>query len=91
MPTSKSARKKVRKDEVCRLRNKSTKSALRTQIKKFVVAVKNKDIEEAEKNLSLAAKKLDKAAAKNILHKNAASRRKSRLTKLLNKQKAAVS
>lgn len=91
MPTSKSAKKKVKIDDVRRLRNKSAKSALRTQIKKFVSAVKSRDIGEAENHLSLAAKKLDKLAAKNIIHKNAASRKKSRLTKLLNKQKATAS
>ncbi len=89
MPTSKSARKNVRQDVVRRLRNRVQKSALRTQIKKFVSAVKNHDMEEAKKNLSLASKKLDKIAARNIIRKNTASRKKSRLTKMLNRQKAA--
>ncbi|ODS31072.1 MAG: 30S ribosomal protein RpsT [Candidatus Scalindua rubra] len=91
MPNSKSAKKKVRKDIKRRMRNREAKSALRTQIKKFVLAVKSNNIEEAEKNLSLASKKLDKVAAKRIIHKNTASRKKSRLAKILNKQKAATS
>ena len=91
MPTSKSAKKNVRQDAVLRMRNRDKKSALRTQIKKFVVAVKKNELEKAEKNLSLATKKLDKIAAKNIIHKKTASRKKSRLTKMLNKQKAASS
>jgi len=91
MPTSKSAKKNVRQDAVLRMRNRDKKSALRTQIKKFVLSVKKNELEEAEKHLSLATKKLDKIAAKNIIHKKTASRKKSRLTKMLNKQKAASS
>ena len=67
MPTSKSAKKNVRQDAVLRMRNRDKKSALRTQIKKFVVAVKKNELEEAEKNLTLATKKLDKIAANVIL------------------------
>jgi len=91
MPTSKSAKKNVRQDAVLRMRNRDKKSALRTQIKKFVLSVKKNELEEAERSLSLATKKLDKIAAKNIIHKKTASRKKSRLTKMLNKQKAASS
>ncbi|GAX62725.1 30S ribosomal protein S20 [Candidatus Scalindua japonica] len=90
MPTRKSAKKTIRQDAVRRIRNRSDKSALRTQIKKFVSATKNHDFDEAGKHLSLAAKKLDKIAAKNIIHKKTASRKKSRLAKFLNKHKAAV-
>lgn len=91
MPTNKSAKKRVRQNAVRRIRNRSYKSALKTQIKKFTSAVENKDIGEAEKQLSLVTKKLDKLASKKILHKNMASRKKSRLAKALNKQKSATS
>ena len=91
MPTSKSTKKTLRQDAVRRMRNRDKKSALRTQIKKFVLTVKKNEFEEAEKHLSLATKKLDKIAAKNITHKKTASRKKSRLTKMLNKQKASSS
>lgn len=90
MPTRKSAKKTIRQDSVRRMRNRSDKSALRTQIKKFVAAVKSHDFDEAGKHLSLATKKLDKIAAKNIIHKKTASRKKSRLTRFLNKQKTAA-
>ncbi len=90
MPTRKSAKKSIRQDAVRRMRNRSDKSALRTQIKKFVSAVKSHDFDEAGKHLSLATKKLDKIAAKNIIHKKTASRKKSRLVRFLNKQKAAA-
>ncbi len=90
MSTRNSAKKTLRQDAVRRMRNRSDKSALRTQIKKFVLAVKSRDFDEAEKHLSLATKRLDKIAAKNIIHKKTASRKKSRLAKFLNKQKAAA-
>jgi len=90
MPTRKSAKKTIRQDSVRRMKNRSDKSALRTQIKKFVSAVKSHDFEEAEKCLSLATKKLDKVAAKNIIHKKTASRKKSRLARFLNKHKASA-
>ena len=90
MPTRKSAKKTIRQDSVRRMRNRSDKSALRTQIKKFVSAVKSHDFDEAGKHLSLVTKKLDKIATKNIIHKKTASRKKSRLARFLNKQKAAA-
>lgn len=91
MPNSKSAKKNVRQHAVRRMRNREGKSALRTQIKKLVLAAKRHDMEEAEKHLILATKMLDKIAAKNVIHKKTASRKKSRLAKMLNKQKAASS
>ncbi len=90
MSLRKSAKKTLRQDAVRRMRNRSDKSALRTQIKKFVSAAKSHDFDEAGKHLSLATKKLDKIAAKNIIHKKTASRKKSRLAKFLNKHKAAA-
>ncbi len=51
MPIRKSAKKTIRQDAVNRMRNRSDKSALRTQIKKFVSAVKSRDFDEAEKHL----------------------------------------
>ncbi|MFQ5712902.1 MAG: 30S ribosomal protein S20 [Candidatus Scalinduaceae bacterium] len=91
MPTSKSAKKRVRQNAVRRMRNRGDKSALKTQIKRLVSAVESKNFEEAEKHLSLTTKGLDKLASKNIIHKNTASRKKSRLARMLNKQKAAKS
>ena len=90
MSTRKSAKKSIRQDSVRRIRNRSDKSALKTQIKKFVSAIKSHDFDEAGKHLSLVTKKLDKIAAKNIIHKKTASRKKSRLARFLIKQKAAA-
>ena len=90
MSARNSAKKTLRQDTVRRMRNRRDKSALKTQIKKFVAAVKSHDFEDADKHLSLVTKKLDKIAAKNIIHKKTASRKKSRLTRFLNKHKAAA-
>ncbi len=91
MPTSKSAKRRVRQNAVHRMRNRGDKSALKTQIKRLISSVENKNFEEAEKHFSLTTKRLDRLASKNIIHKNTASRKKSRLARMLNKQKAAKS
>lgn len=71
-------------NEKKRLQNAAFKSSLRTAIKKFEVAVANNNLEEAKSAFSLATKKLDKALAKGLYHKNHVSRSKSHLSKLLN-------
>lgn len=90
MPTMKSAKKRLRQNIKHNLRNRSYRSALKTQIKDFLGVVKEGKVQAAEEELRLTVKKLDKAAAKGILHKKTASRRKSRLTKKLNRVKAAA-
>ena len=84
MPHSRQARKRMKQSETRRLRNKATKSAMRTQIKKVRSEVKAGDAAAAEKAFSVAMKKLDKAAKSNVIHKNEAARRKSRLQKEIN-------
>lgn len=75
MPLIKSAIKKMRQDKVKTVRNARVKRTLREVLKK---TRKN----PTAKNLQLAYKTLDKTAKNNIIHKNKASRLKSRLTKL---------
>ena len=80
MANIKSAKKRVRVIEAKTLRNKATKSALKTAVKKAVNA-------EDETKVALtreSIKKVDQACAKGILHKNAAARKKSQLAKKLN-------
>lgn len=84
MPNIKSAIKRVKTSEKRRLHNASMKSALRTALKAVEVAVENQDAETAKSALQVATKKLDKAASKGLIHKNAANRKKSRLTKKVN-------
>ncbi len=79
MPNIKSAAKRLKQSIVRNARNRSAKSALRTQAKKVLVAVKAGDIKTAEVELRIASKKYDQAGAKRIVHKNSAARHKSRL------------
>lgn len=65
------------------MHNLDIKTDLKKTIKKFVASVDEKKKDEAKTNLNSVFKKLDKAAKRNILHKNTASRRKSRYSKLL--------
>jgi small subunit ribosomal protein S20 len=84
MPNTKSAKKRMRQNVERRLRNRATKSAMRTQIKRVVQAVGDGDAARANDELRLAVKKLDQAAAKKVIHKNAAARMKSRLARRVN-------
>jgi small subunit ribosomal protein S20 len=92
MPNSESAKKRLRQSEVRRSRNRAGRSALRTQIRKVREAVAAGNLEQAEAAYRAVVKKLDQAAAKKIIHANAAARTKSRLSKAVKslKQPAAV-
>ena len=86
-----SAEKRHRNSEERRLRNKSAKSAVRTSVKKFITLAQKKDSSatEAEAALKEMIKKIDSAAGKGIIHKNAAARKKSRMQRYYNSIKAA--
>jgi small subunit ribosomal protein S20 len=88
MPNSASARKNLRQNEKRRIQNKMVRTALRTVLAKLRAAVKAGSFEEADSLFRLAAKKLDQGAAKKIIHKNAASRSKSRLSHMIKTAKA---
>lgn len=81
MAHSNQAKKRIRQNERSRLRNKTQKSACRTFIKKTLLAVEQQDLEQARSLLPLAMRNLDKAAKHNTIHRNAASRQKSRLSR----------
>ncbi|HEY9577240.1 MAG TPA: 30S ribosomal protein S20 [Pseudobacillus sp.] len=83
MPNIKSAIKRTKTTQERTERNNQQKSAMRTAVKKFETAVANNE-ENAKDLFSQAARSLDKAAAKGLIHKNAADRKKSRLLKKLN-------
>jgi len=90
MPHTASAKKRLRQGEKRNLRNRSAKHAIKTQIRKVLVAVTANDVAAATREFQLAAKKLDKASARRILHPNAAARTKSRLaTRLASLAKTA--
>jgi len=84
---SNSAEKRHRKSEERRLRNKSAKSAVKTSVKKFTVLAQKKDL-GAEAALKEMIKKLDTAAGKGIIKKNAAARKKSRMQRYYNTMKS---
>ena len=84
MANHRSAIKRHTQSEKKNQRNKACKSALKTATKKVVDATAAGNKEEAAKNLSAATVMLDKAVTKNVLHRNNASRRISRLTKSVN-------
>jgi small subunit ribosomal protein S20 len=84
MPHTRSAAKYLRKTEKRRLRNRAVKKAIKTQIKKFMDVAKAGNVDELQKELVVTAKKLDKAAAKRVVHPNMAARKKGQLAKLVN-------
>ncbi|OYP34942.1 30S ribosomal protein S20 [Rhodopirellula sp. MGV] len=83
MPNTASAKKRLRQNEKRRLHNRTLRSRMRTQLRKVREAVASGDGEKAQTEYRIAAKRLDQAAAKNLIHKNAAARGKSRLNKLV--------
>lgn len=87
MPNIKSAKKRVKVSAKKNLRNRMVKSAMRTSVKKFEAAVVA-DPQNAATQLNVTTSAIDKAAAKGVIHKNAANRKKARLAKQLNKAAA---
>lgn len=86
---SSSAEKRHRQSEERRIRNKAVKSSVRTSAKKFVILARKKEVDNAETALKDMIKKIDTAAQKGIIKKNAAARKKSRMQRLYNSLKAA--
>jgi small subunit ribosomal protein S20 len=83
MPNTASAKKRMRQDAVRRSRNRATKSNIRTQLRKVREAITAKDLEKSQTEYKLLVKKLDKAAARKVIHRNTAARTKSRLASAL--------
>lgn len=89
MANIKSMKKDLRRNAKRRTRNLSTKSALKTYVKKVRTAVAAKQTDALPASVAAAATALDKAAQRGIIHKNQAARRKSRLMKAANKATAS--
>ena len=85
MPNIKSAKKRVKVIEAKTLQNKRARTQLRTSMKKFEAAVTAGDKAAASAAYTAAVKKLDKAAARGLVHKNAAAHKKSQYAKMMNK------
>jgi small subunit ribosomal protein S20 len=83
MPNTKSAKKRHRQSLERRTRNRAVKSAVKTQIRKASETGAGGNADQTKTEFRLAVKKVDQAAAKGVLHRNTASRLKSRLNKRL--------
>jgi small subunit ribosomal protein S20 len=83
MANIKSQIKRNRQNEARRVRNRSVRSALRTKSRRFNEALASDDTEAAEQAYLDAARALDRAASKGIIHKNRAADKKSRLARKL--------
>lgn len=90
MANTRSALKAHRVSERHRERNRATRSALRTFVKKARTSIAGGVVEDAVERIKEAAKRLDQAASKGIIHKNQAARRKSRLMHQLARAQAGV-
>ncbi|MDD7362761.1 MAG: 30S ribosomal protein S20 [Peptoniphilus sp.] len=84
MANIKSAMKRIDTTKKQTLYNKRVKTGMKTTIRKFEAAVEQGNVDEARELLRTVDKDLKKAASKNVIHKNAAARKLSRLTKKLN-------
>ena len=85
MANIKQQKKRVLTNEKRRMRNKSIRSATRTEMRKFREAVESGDKAAAEEQLRVASRKLDKAVTKGVFHRNSAANKKSNMARALNK------
>lgn len=81
MANIKSQIKRIRTNEVARLRNKSVKSALKTSVRRFREVADTGDASAAGSAARVAARQLDKAVSKGVIHANQAANRKSAMAK----------
>lgn len=84
LPNIKSAKKRVLVTATKTMQNKMFKTSLKTALKKYEAAIEAGDKALAAETYKDAVKKIDKAVAKNIIHKNTAARKKSSFAKKLN-------
>ena len=81
MANIKSQIKRIRTNELARVRNKAVKSELKTHVRRVREAITTGDKEAASTALRVASTKLDKAVSKGVIHANQAANRKSALAK----------
>ena len=90
MPNIKSAEKRVSVSATKKLQNQMTRSQMQTAVKKFNAAISNGDVELAKQLLPIASSKIDNAAVKNVIHKNAANRKKAQIAKALSQLERGI-
>ena len=84
MAHSKQARKRIRQNDKQRLANKVFSSSMRTAVKKLQALVAAGDAAQAKEALPSTLSKIDKAAKSNVIHANAAARKKSQMMRAVN-------
>lgn len=86
MPQRRCAIKDLRKNHTNRMRNMDRKTDLKKAIKSYVALTQDTQAKNQAEELNVIYKKLDKAVKANVISKNTAARRKSRLSKLVAKK-----
>ena len=89
MPHTGSAKKRLRQNEKRRLVNRAAKKAIKTQVKRLTEVLASGPIDKIRAEYNMLAKKLDKAAARRIVHPNLAARVKSQYSRLLHSKEKA--
>ncbi|NKY99734.1 30S ribosomal protein S20 [Nocardiopsis alborubida] len=89
MANIKSQKKRIRQNEKARVRNQAVRSSLKTAIRKFREAAEAGDVEKATVAQRAAARALDKATSKGVIHQNQAANRKSAIAKRLHSLQGA--
>ncbi len=90
MAQHRSAEKRIRQSEKRRVRNRASRSGVKTQIKRLRTAIGDGSAESAKQLLPETVAQIDKAAKKGVLHRNTAARSKSRLTRQVNALEGAA-
>jgi len=90
MPHTRSAKKSLRKSKKRRLHNRAVKKTIKSEIKEVLALAKTGAPEKLRKQYNAAAKKLDKAAARRVIHPNMAARKKSQLAKLIHSRETGA-
>ncbi|WP_017610867.1 30S ribosomal protein S20 [Nocardiopsis xinjiangensis] len=89
MANIKSQKKRILQNEKARVRNQAVRSSLKTAIRRFREAAEAGNVEQATVAQRSAARSLDKAVSKGVIHKNQAANRKSAIAKRLDELQAA--
>ncbi len=84
MPSSSSAKKRVRQNAKRKKQNRASKKVIKTLTKRATASLAAKELDKAVTDLNAAASKIDKAGARRVLHPNTAARRKSKLARAYN-------
>jgi len=79
-----SAKKRIKQNERNRVRNRSRRSVVKTETRRFLDALHDGQLQEAQETFGRVTKKIDQVAAKGTIHRNTAARKKSRLARKLN-------